>query len=44
MEYKITIMVECEDEREISRQYMFKEDRDYNTEINDIINNLEKEF
>lgn len=44
MKYKIIISVECEDEREVVRQYDYNPDKDYNEEVQGIVNNLEKEF
>lgn len=44
MEYKITIIVEREDEAMIQREYLHKKDKDYNEEIESIISNLEAEI
>lgn len=46
MKYKITVTVECEDEREITREYFYKPNGgiNYQNEVESIINNLESEF
>ncbi len=44
MEYKIQISVIREDGHEVVRNYKYNPDKDYQVEVEDLIDTLEKEF
>ena len=42
--YKVIITVIRDDETEIERDFIYHKDKDYNEEVANIINTIEKEF